>query len=45
MALAQRLQAEQGLTQNASLAAVGLLQAAAINSTANGSPAGVAPGA
>jgi hypothetical protein len=32
MAEAQRLQAEQGLSQNASLAAVGLLQAAALNS-------------
>jgi hypothetical protein len=33
------------LSQNAALAAVGLLQAAAINSSANGSPAGTAPGA
>lgn len=32
IAEAQRLQREQGLTQNAALAAVGLLQAAAINS-------------
>jgi hypothetical protein len=32
LAMAQRLQAEQGLSQNAALAAVGLLQAAAMNS-------------
>jgi hypothetical protein len=42
MALAQRLQADNGLTLNASLAAVGLIQAAATNvaegNTASGAP-------
>jgi hypothetical protein len=44
MALARRLIAEDGLTQNAALAAVGLLQAAATNSAETG-PAGSTAGA
>jgi hypothetical protein len=44
MALARRLQAEDGLTVNASLAAVGLIQAAATN-VAEGNTAAVAQGA
>ena len=43
MALARRLVAEDGMTFNAALAAVGLIQAAATNSSANGTPAGVTP--
>jgi hypothetical protein len=44
MALARRLQAEDGLTANASLAAVGLIQAAATN-VAEGNTAAAAQGA
>jgi hypothetical protein len=39
MAQARRLQADDGLSQNAALAAVGLLQAAAVNSAAPTAPA------
>jgi hypothetical protein len=43
IALAQRLATDPNMTFNGALAAVGLIQAAATNSAANGTPAGITP--